>query len=42
VIEGDLKSYFDTVHHRKLLSLLKRRLADRLFAPTDPAWEGVT
>src|SRR5262249_59647008 len=31
VIEGDLQSYFDTVHHRKLLSLLKRRLADRDF-----------
>jgi group II intron reverse transcriptase/maturase len=29
VIEGDLKSYFDTVHHRKLLSLLKRRIADK-------------
>jgi RNA-directed DNA polymerase len=29
VIEGDLQSYFDTVHHRKLFSLLKRRLADR-------------
>src|SRR5439155_6501926 len=29
VIEGDLQSYFDTVHHRKLLSLLKRRIADR-------------
>lgn len=29
VIEGDIRSYFDTVHHRKLLSLLKRRLADR-------------
>lgn len=29
VIEGDLKSYFDTVHHRKLMSLLKRRIADR-------------
>jgi RNA-directed DNA polymerase len=29
VIEGDLRSYFDTVHHRKLLSLLKRRIADR-------------
>lgn len=28
VIEGDLKSYFDTVHHRTLLSLLKRRIAD--------------
>jgi len=29
VIEGDLKSYFDTVHHRKLLSLLKQRIADK-------------
>ncbi len=29
VIEGDIKSYFDTVHHRKLLSLLKRRIADQ-------------
>lgn len=28
-IEGDIKSYFDNVHHRKLLSILKRRLADR-------------
>jgi RNA-directed DNA polymerase len=29
VIEGDIQSYFDAVHHRKLLSLLKRRIADR-------------
>jgi len=29
VIEGDLTSYFDTVHHRKLLSILRRRIADR-------------
>ena len=29
VIEGDLKSYFDTVHHRKLLSILKHRIDDR-------------
>jgi RNA-directed DNA polymerase len=29
VIEGDIKSYFDVVQHRKLLSLLKRRIADR-------------
>lgn len=29
VIEGDLERYFDTVHHRKLLSLLKQRIADR-------------
>lgn len=29
VIEGDLKSYFDTVNHRILLRLLKTRIADR-------------
>jgi len=29
VIEGDIKSYFDTVHHRKLLSILKKRIADQ-------------
>jgi group II intron reverse transcriptase/maturase len=29
VIEGDLKNYFDTVHHRKLLGLLKRRVGDK-------------
>jgi group II intron reverse transcriptase/maturase len=29
VIEGDVRSYFDTVHHRKLMSLLRRRIADR-------------
>jgi len=29
VIEGDIKSYFDTVHHRKLLSILKQRIADK-------------
>jgi group II intron reverse transcriptase/maturase len=29
VVEGDIKSYFDTVHHRKLMSLLKRRIADK-------------
>ena len=29
VIEGDIKSYFDAVHHRKLVSLLKRRIADK-------------
>lgn len=29
VIEGDLESYFDTVNHRKLLRLLRRRIADR-------------
>jgi len=29
VIEGDIRSYFDNVHHRKLLSLLKRRIADK-------------
>jgi RNA-directed DNA polymerase len=29
VIEGDISSYFDTVHHRKLMSLLKRRITDK-------------
>jgi RNA-directed DNA polymerase len=29
VIEGDLQSYFDTVHHRKLLSILKKRIGDK-------------
>jgi len=29
VIEGDIQSYFDTVHHRKLLSILKQRIADK-------------
>lgn len=29
VIEGDLESYFDTVNHRKLMRLLRRRVADR-------------
>jgi RNA-directed DNA polymerase len=28
VIEGDISSYFDTIHHRKLMKLLKRRVAD--------------
>ncbi|MBN1841252.1 MAG: hypothetical protein JW883_03090 [Deltaproteobacteria bacterium] len=28
-IEGDIKSYFDNVHHRKLVSILKKRIADR-------------
>ena len=29
VIEGDIKGYFDNVHHRKLLSILKQRIADK-------------
>lgn len=29
VIEGDIKGYFDAVHHRKLMRLLKRRIADK-------------
>lgn len=29
VIEGDIKSYFDTVHHRKLLTILRRRIGDK-------------
>jgi len=31
VIEGDLASYFDTVHHRLLLKGVRRRIADRRF-----------
>ena len=29
VIEGDIRAYFDTVQHRKLMSILRRRIADR-------------
>src|SRR5262249_27775951 len=29
VIEGDIASYFDTIHHRKLMKLLRRRVDDR-------------
>ena len=29
VIEGDIKSYFDNVHHEKLMKLLKQRIADK-------------
>ena len=29
VIEGDIKSYFDTVNHRKLLKLIKVKIADK-------------
>src|SRR3990170_726093 len=29
VIEGDIQSYFDTVHHRKLMSILRQRIADK-------------
>ena len=28
IIEGDISSYFDTIHHRKLMKLLKRRIVD--------------
>ena len=37
VIEGDLQSYFDTVHHRTLMKLLRRRLKDR--ALLDLIWK---
>ena len=37
VIEGDLQSYFDTVHHRTLMKLLRRRLKDR--AVLDLIWK---
>ena len=29
VIEGDIKSYFDTIPHRKLIKAIKKRVADR-------------
>lgn len=31
IIEGDLKSYFDTVHHRLLMKIVRKRIADRRF-----------
>ena len=31
VIEGDLASYFDTVHHRLLMKAIRKRIADRRF-----------
>ena len=37
VIEGDLQSYVDTVHHRALMKLLRRRLKDR--ALLDLLWK---
>lgn len=31
IIEGDLASYFDTVHHRKLISCVRKRIRDKRF-----------
>jgi len=31
VIEGDLASYFDTVHHKLLMKCLRQRICDRRF-----------
>jgi group II intron reverse transcriptase/maturase len=31
VIEGDISAYFDTIHHRKLMKLLRRRVKDEKF-----------
>lgn len=37
IIEGDLASYFDTVHHRKLMSCVRRRVRDKRFE--DLLWQ---
>jgi RNA-directed DNA polymerase len=37
VIEGDIKSYFDNVHHKKLMTLIKKRVADE--AILTPIWQ---
>jgi len=29
IVEGDISSYFDTIHHRGLMQILRRRIADR-------------
>jgi group II intron reverse transcriptase/maturase len=29
IIEGDIQSFFDTIHHRKLMQLLRRRIKDK-------------
>ena len=31
IIEGDLASYFDTVHHRLLMRAVRKRIADQRF-----------
>jgi retron-type reverse transcriptase len=31
IIEGDLASYFDTVHHRLLMKGIRKRVADQRF-----------
>ncbi len=33
VIEGDLASYFDTVHHKLLLKCVRKRIRDKRFLP---------
>jgi retron-type reverse transcriptase len=30
-IEGDLASYFDTVHHKQLMNCVRKRICDRRF-----------
>ncbi len=31
IIEGDLSSYFDTIHHKKLVSCVRKRIRDKRF-----------
>lgn len=40
VIEGDLASYFDTVHHRLLMRCVRRRIRDKRFL--DLLWRFIT
>jgi RNA-directed DNA polymerase len=42
IVEGDLSSYFDTIHHRRLVKILRRRIRDeRLIYPCQPIFERV-
>ena len=40
VIEGDLASYFDTVHHRLLMKCIRRRINSTFYVPTVAIHQG--